>query len=499
MTKDCRSSCVDILLDIEYVGSAETAVSWSAYSEISPFQYWTSNAQSTWIDLAILTELDEYYYNPCSPILSVPSRLFSIEPGWKSCSDGIIALYDPPYALTPASGVLQAPQTTIDSPPLSTPAEVGQSPQPETAMATSITTSTMRTVFAPVPVPSTAMFLTSQQSADPPKSTQALVSSDDPPVPIPIVIGSQTISADSSGAIVVGSLTLTAGARPITISNIPVSLGSAIIVIASSTYAIPAPVPSPSPTPLADPPPVLTLGSDSFTGNAASAYIIGTQTLLPGGPAVAVSGITYSLPSSSDYIVIDGTTSTFQAPNPQPSAKDPEVLTLGSDPITANSASAFVIGTQTLLPGGPAITISGNTYFLPSLTASATATYIVIDGTTSTLLAPTPVFTPTLDASSNALVLDPSQTLSVGEVLTYGSEVISLATAAGGVADGTVIVVSGTTTETEGLGAWIAGGMGIQTTGAGIPFRGESARSVEGSWWLWLILGTLVYIFDSGW
>jgi hypothetical protein len=113
---------------------------------------------------------------------------------------------------------------------------------------------------------------------------------------------------------------------------------------------------------------------------------------------------------------------------------------------------------------------------------------------------PVPVFTPTLDASSNALVLDPTQKLSVGEVLTYGREVIGLATAAGSVADGTVIVISGTMTETVGLGAWIADGMGIQSTGVGIPFRGESARrSAKGSWWVWLALEMLVFAFDIGW
>jgi hypothetical protein len=233
---------------------------------------------------------------------------------------------------------------------------------------------------------------------------------------------------------------------------------------------------------------------------AASAYITGTQTLLPGGPAVAISGTIYSLPSSPDYIIIDGETSIFQALDPQSSAEDPPVLTLCSDPITANSASVFVIGTQTLSPGGPAITISGNVLSFPPFAASATAAYILVNGTTSPILPPTPVFTPILDVSSNALVLDPTQTLSVGEELTYGGEIISLATAASGVADGTIIVVSGSTTETVGLGAWIAGGIGIQTTGLGVPFRGESARrNAEGSWWLWLVLGMLVFVMSLGW
>jgi hypothetical protein len=214
---------------------------------------------------------------------------------------------------------------------------------------------------------------------------------------------------------------------------------------------------------------------------------------------VAVFGTTYSLPPSSNYIVVDDATSTFQALDPQSSAKDPPVLTMGSDPVTANSASAFVIGTQTLAPGGPAITIAGISLSRPSFTASATAAYILVNGNTSTLLAPASVFIPTIDALSNALVLDPTQTLSVGDELTYGGEVVSLATSVGGIADGTVIVASGRTTETVGLGAWIAGGIGIQTTGLGVPFRGESARrSAEGSWWLLVVLGMLVFVLAFG-
>jgi hypothetical protein len=401
--------------------------------EVAPTKIFTVGYQSfatTWFQCSgvTLTNLDFQLatasYNPCSPIISVPAEILTIEPEWKACLNGIGAFYDPPYALTAASGFLQAPQTIVDPPAPNTPAQVGQSPQPPTAGPTGSTSTTQATEFLHHTVRSTVMETS---------------------------IGPQSKSPPSS--------------------------------------------PSPSPSLAPTLPPMLTLGSHTIIPNTASAYIISTQTIFPGGPAVTVSGTTYSLPtSSSNYIVINGATSDLTAPIPVSTNELPSVLTLASVAITVNSAAAYVIGTQTLSPGGPPVTFSGMTYSLPLATNSATAEYLVINGITSTLPPVVPIATPSLDASSKALILDPSQTLSVGEVLTYRSEVVSLATGTGGIFNGTVVVISAGQTETVGLGRWITDALD-----PGNPFRGGGVAASAQRGKVWLLTGNVLAVALGRW
>ncbi|MCJ1247495.1 hypothetical protein MMC30_004709 [Trapelia coarctata] len=463
-------------------------------------------------------EYFHYTSNPCSPILSVPPQIFNLDPKWKTCVQGIQVLYDPPYALTQASGLVPVAQTTGDPPVPTTKAQSGplpQAPASKTPAAQDPPAAPSKaTVFQPQPVTQTSV----PSKPGPPKGNDPAVlasvsAPNDPPAPSnspvappPITMGSQTISANSAGSVVVGSVTLLAGAPAVTINNTPVSLGSAGLIIASSTYAIPAAAPKIQPADPAANPPVLTLGSSPVTANSLSHYIAGTQTLAPGGPALILSGTTYSLPSSSpNIIVINGATSTLAArqPQPTPAPAPAPVLTLGATPITANSASQYILGTQTLSPGSPPITISGTTYSLPT-----SATVLLVNGVPSALPAqPKQSFTPTLDSASRALILDPSQTLSVGEVLTYSGEIVSLRTTTGGVPDG-VVVISGTKTTTVGLGAWIAsgigmgpaGGAGTSTLGLGSPFQGTGCRVGGRGWWRWG-LGGVIWLgwWVSGW
>lgn len=103
------------------------------------------------------------------------------------------------------------------------------------------------------------------------------------------------------------------------------------------------------------------VGSQTYTENASSQLIIGSQTLQPGGPAITHDGHTISLGSSASSIVIDSSTDitshlltkTTSIPNIAP------VLTLDDQPVTAISASEYIVGSQTLIPGGPAVTFGG--------------------------------------------------------------------------------------------------------------------------------------------
>lgn len=96
----------------------------------------------------------------------------------------------------------------------------------------------------------------------------------------------------------------------------------------------------------------ITVGGHTITADAGGDYIVGSQTLIPGGSSVAISGTVYSLLPSGTALQVGFTTVPFTN-SPEPAA------TLGRQIATANSNGAFIFSSQTLAPGGPAITVSG--------------------------------------------------------------------------------------------------------------------------------------------
>lgn len=75
-------------------------------------------------------------------------------------------------------------------------------------------------------------------------------------------------------------------------------------------------------------------------------------------PAITVSGTPISLATSLATIVIG----TSAIPINVPVTTVP-VITVNGSTITENTAGDFVIGTQTLMPGGPPITTAGTSIF----------------------------------------------------------------------------------------------------------------------------------------
>ena len=154
-----------------------------------------------------------------------------------------------------------------------------------------------------------------------------------------------------------------------------VSLGpsASSIVIDGSTGAISYPlVTTLFPTAI----PVLTINNQPITANGASEYIIGIQTLIPGGPAVTVSRTPISLASSASAIVTGGSTEVIFSP----SVTAAPVLTINNQPVTANSASEYIIEGQTLTPGGSAITVSGS-----RISLAPSASDVVVGSSTEAL------------------------------------------------------------------------------------------------------------------
>jgi hypothetical protein len=191
-------------------------------------------------------------------------------------------------------------------------------------------------------------------------------------------------------------------------------------------------------------------GSATAVPLLAGGYVVGSQVVSPGGSAIEISGTVYSLPASGNSVVVDGKTTAIQA------ITTDDAITLGSQIYTAVAASAIplVIASQTLIPGGNAITVSGTTFSLPP---DATGS-IVIDGQT-TALATAASGIVGLSMGSQQLSFTPlnsgivitSQTLYPGgPAIIVKGETLSIPL------HGTAVVIqSGATTTTEGLGGYI--------------------------------------------
>jgi hypothetical protein len=130
--------------------------------------------------------------------------------------------------------------------------------------------------------------------------------------------------------------------------------------------------------------------SPSLNAPIPAAYIALGQTLLPGGPALTISGTTYSLSPAATILEINGQSTTL---TPTAAAIFTTVsapaLTVFGKTITANRAGYYVIAPGiTLMPGGAPLTYSGTVL---SLVPEGTAA--VIQGSTSMLVPATTVVT----------------------------------------------------------------------------------------------------------
>ncbi|KAG9592220.1 hypothetical protein KCU77_g8255, partial [Aureobasidium melanogenum] len=188
--------------------------------------------------------------------------------------------------------------------------------------------------------------------------------------------------------------------------------------------------------------PVFSIGSTKITPNPSSEYIVGSQTLVPGGPAITIGRTTYSLAPSATAVIQNGQT---QSLAPVASVSVVQKITLGSSVITANPSDGFVYASQTISAGGPAVTADGNTY---SLATSGATTYIVENGVTQQPIIPqTAAAVLTLGnsavtANSNSVFVIGSQTLEAGSsAIVVGETTYSLATSG----SSTLVVQNGVT------------------------------------------------------
>ena len=289
-------------------------------------------------------------------------------------------------------------------------------------------------------------------------------------LPPALTVGSQTYTADSKSEYTIAGQILTPGGPAVTVSGTRLSLapGATQLVLGSSTIDL---------TPANTPPP-LTFGSQTFTANSASDYIIDGQTLIPGAPAITISGTPISLAPTASQAVIGSNTITLDP------ILTPPPLTFNSQTITANSASDYIIDNQTLIPGAPALTISNTPI---SLAPDASA--VVVGGRTE-LLRPGPTLPPitigsrTFTADDAGAYVIGGQTVTPGApgVVVPGSLLVpaaasssSVFTVAGHVftANPTAFSIDGTTIS--------AGGPGVVISGTPVSLRASGVLDVGNS------------------
>ncbi|CAI9632188.1 unnamed protein product [Alternaria burnsii] len=198
--------------------------------------------------------------------------------------------------------------------------------------------------------------------------------------------------------------------------------------------------------------------------------VIGSETLTQGQTKI-INGVPVVVPSDGGgtRIVVDGSTVPF---NPATTQGLP-VLMVGGGVITPNSRGEYILGSATLQPGGPAITINGNTV---SMEPNGMA---IVNGATQTIanvpvVTGAPVITvddqtvsATVVGGSTVFVVAPGQTLSAGSTLIVDGTTYSMPENG----QGSTILING---QTSVLGA----GQSVVTLDGG---RSVTAQVVSGT------------------
>lgn len=224
------------------------------------------------------------------------------------------------------------------------------------------------TVTSNTPVQSSVLVASTspvQSLAESPTSTSnPLVLLTVTPVSVPtlvvVTIGSSSCPANLASGFVINSQILNQGGQ-ITQSSRPISLssnGGTFVVDRSSQ------------TPVTQ---LMTIRT--------AQYLVGSQTLSAGGPAITFSGTVVSLQSNGSSAVIGGSTqsiSAFLAPTPE--------VVIGSRTVTAGASAITVLETAvSLQTGGSSIVIGGSTQPVTTVAGAETTTGSELGGIIATI------------------------------------------------------------------------------------------------------------------
>ncbi|KAK8157857.1 hypothetical protein BKA80DRAFT_178594, partial [Phyllosticta citrichinensis] len=165
------------------------------------------------------------------------------------------------------------------------------------------------------------------------------------------------------------------------------------------------------------PSPVIVIGGESFAMGSSSAFVIGQQTLAPGGPAIAVGGTTISLAPSATAVVVDGVSSPLS--DAGKAAPNPPIITVGSNAYTANAATQYYLGPGQILTPGGAANVGGTVVSL-----GPSASYVVVGGSTQAF--PSAIITAAPAIAAGEFFAIGGQVLTPGGNVVLGGTTISL-------------------------------------------------------------------------
>ena len=169
----------------------------------------------------------------------------------------------------------------------------------------------------------------------------------DPRMVAPVTVDNHVLTPVGHGSYVVDGQTITPGTGDITVSDTRIAMPSPRLVaaIGSSIQTLPS-VPMHQDA--------ITVGGETFSPNKDGTYVIAGQTLVPGGSTIVVSGTPVALAPDGSSAIVGSSVENLQAdPTPMPA------ITIGSQTILPKNQGTYLIGGQTLAPGGPPITVSG--------------------------------------------------------------------------------------------------------------------------------------------
>ena len=415
---------------------------------------------------------------PWLPIIIPPPEVFTLDPVWESiCTDLAsyyvfysFAIFDPPFALTPASSLVP-PSPGASSSKLGGPPHVPASPTeaydpPATFLPdlSGPSSTPAHLVAAPVhsPLPPQETPVNAAQPAAVPLDPAAKpTAAPDPPSNSPLEPSEGDIAQSGSsgpGSFILNTLRKSGpqligsdNADPTHIISVPasgideVTLGGQVLTLSPSGVSLSGTSYSPegpaitlpgvvfslvstSPvweatTPDEDPsmddhpftPSVQTIAGHNVVSNASGVYVAGSS-LLPGGSAITASNTVISL-SPAGTLVIGSSSIALPRANGQensPTTFNVDGVTIQAEP------SAAVLNGIALTPGSPGTTINGN-----SVSLEQGGTLVV--GTKRLVLPTAPIPTPkafnldgmTIQTISSAVLID-------GTTLTPGGPGISM-------------------------------------------------------------------------
>ena len=419
---------------------------------------------------------------PYLPLIVPPSQVLSLDPGWlKSCT-GLLsyavglssfAIYDPPRALQPGSGLVapvpdpgQTNPVTTQNPPLdpaaSTQVQPAQLPSASFPRQTTSDDKNPSPTGDPKNLPPAAgppkpdapaqtvvgsgPSLNGVPEENGPANPQGLggliIGAFGPGPPIVqapsnivqpdaaahaavLTVGDQTFTPSQGGFDIAGTSVLP-GSAPIIIAGTPVSLNpSGEVFVGGSKVNVPQQDPK-------DPPSeTFTVGGEDFSP-AATGFLIAGSPVLPASPPVYISGTPVSL--GTPGILVIGSSSV----DLKPQNRAPNTFVIGGETITADPTGFSIHGSE-ILPGSPPVFFSGTPISL------GTSAILVIGSSTIDLSGQT--------SAPNAFNVD-GQTFTANPTgfIVAGSQVLP---------GGSAVIIAGTTLSLSPSGVLDIGGASI--------------------------------------